>query len=111
MHALFIASRLFHSFAHTAQRALLVSFTHFQVLMAQEVEAKESFEQLEMLKRTHDKLRTRAEDFEYVNDKLFGELEIVKKTLMVRQERGVIHASRYQLSVSCRSRAWTHVGR
>lgn len=49
--------------------------------MAQESEARESFEQLEMLKRTHDKLRTRAEELEGANDKLFNELEIVKKTL------------------------------
>lgn len=55
--------------------------------MAQESEAKESFDQLEMLKRTHDKLRTRAEELEYVNDKLFGELEIIKKTLLVRESR------------------------
>lgn len=52
--------------------------------MAQEEEAKESFEQLEMLKRTHDKLRTRAEELESIHDRLFSELEIVKKTLLVR---------------------------
>lgn len=54
-----------------------------QVLIAQESEAKESFEQLEMLQRTHDKLRTKAEALEAVHDKLFSELEVVKKTLMV----------------------------
>lgn len=55
----------------------------FQVLIAQESEAKESFEQLEMLQRTHDKLRAKAEGLEAVHDKLFNELEVVKKTLMV----------------------------
>lgn len=52
--------------------------------MAQEEEAEESFEQLEMLKRTHDKLRTRAEELESINDRIYGELEIAKKTLMVK---------------------------
>lgn len=64
-------------------------YTSLQVLIAQEAEAKESFEQLEMLKRTHDKLRTRAEELEIVNDRLFGELEIIKKTLMASQSRRV----------------------
>lgn len=52
--------------------------------MAQESEAKESFGQLEMLQRTHDKLRSRADQLEAVHDGLFSKLEIVKKTLMVR---------------------------
>ena len=51
--------------------------------MAQESEAKESFGQLEMLQRTHDKLRSRADQLEAVHDGLFSKLEIVKKTLMV----------------------------
>lgn len=51
--------------------------------MAQESEARESFEQLEMLKRTHDRLRTRAEELDMVNERLFCELEIIKKALMV----------------------------
>lgn len=54
-----------------------------QVLMAQESEAKESFEQLEMLQRTHDKLRSRADRLEAVHDGLFNKLEVVKKTLLV----------------------------
>lgn len=52
--------------------------------MAQESEAKESFEQLEMLKRTHDKLRSRAEELEAVNEKLYSKLDIVKKNIMAR---------------------------
>lgn len=52
--------------------------------MAQESEAKESFEQLEMLQRTHDKLRSRADGLEAAHDRLFCQLEIVKKTLLVR---------------------------
>lgn len=51
--------------------------------MAQESEAKESFGQLEMLQRTHDKLRSRADQLEVVHDELSSKLEIVKKTLMV----------------------------
>lgn len=54
--------------------------------MAQESEAKESFGQLEMLQRTHDKLRSRADQLEAVHDGLFSKLEIVKKTLMVSYE-------------------------
>lgn len=53
------------------------------MLVAQESEAKESFGQLEMLQRTHDKLRSRADQLEVVHDALFSKLEIVKKTLMV----------------------------
>eukprot|EP00752_Nemacystus_decipiens_P014297 g12717.t1 len=56
-----------------------------EVLMAQESEAKESFGQLEMLQRTHDKLRSRADQLEAVHDRLFSKLEIVKKTLMVKK--------------------------
>lgn len=56
--------------------------------MAQEEEAEESFEQLEMLKRTHDKIRTKAEELERINDRLYGELELVKKTLMVNTSAG-----------------------
>lgn len=51
--------------------------------MAQESEAKESFGQLEMLQRTHDKLRSRADRLEAVHDGLFNKLEVVKKTLLV----------------------------
>lgn len=58
-----------------------------QVLMAQESEAKESFEQLEMLQRTHDKLRSKADQLEAVHDKLFSNLEIVKKTLLVSAKK------------------------
>ena len=56
--------------------------------MAQESEAKESFDQLEMLQRTHDKLRSKADHLEAVHDKLFSKLEIVKKTLMVSVKNG-----------------------
>lgn len=58
--------------------------------MAQESEAKESFEQLEMLQRTHDKLRSKADQLEAVHDKLFSKLEIVKKTLMVSAKRAMV---------------------
>lgn len=53
------------------------------MLVAQESEAKESFGQLEMLQRTHDKLRSRADQLEVVHDALFSKLEVIKKTLMV----------------------------
>ncbi|CBN79110.1 Neurofilament triplet L protein, putative [Ectocarpus siliculosus] len=56
-----------------------------EVLMAQESEAKESFGQLEMLQRTHDKLRSRADRLEAVHDGLFNKLEVVKKTLLVKK--------------------------
>ncbi|CAM9292147.1 unnamed protein product [Scytosiphon promiscuus] len=56
-----------------------------EVLMAQESEAKESFEQLEMLQKTHDKLRSRADGLEAAHDRLFCQLEIVKKTLLVKK--------------------------
>lgn len=61
--------------------------------MAQESEAKESFEQLEMLQRTHDKLRSRADGLEAVHDRLFSQLEIVKKTLLVRKDHSEARAS------------------
>lgn len=63
--------------------------------MAQESEAKESFGQLEMLQRTHDKLRSRADQLEAVHDRLFSKLEIVKKTLMVSNKKPVLYAYAY----------------
>lgn len=57
--------------------------------MAQESEAKESFGQLEMLQRTHDKLRSRADQLDIVHDALFSKLEIVKKTLMVSKRKSL----------------------
>lgn len=65
------------------QNELRLTRCGLQVLMAQESEAKESFGQLEMLQRTHDKLRSRANQLEATHDGLFSKLEIVKKTLMV----------------------------
>lgn len=72
--------------------ALYFNLCDMQVLMAQESEAKESFGQLEMLQRTHDKLRSRADQLEAVHDGLFSKLEIVKKTLLVSKQEPALYA-------------------
>lgn len=52
--------------------------------MTQESEAQESLDQLEILKRTHDKLHTKAGELGVTNNKRFEELQIANKTLIVR---------------------------